>query len=92
MSFSFLFTIIFLFILFGLYIFFGASYELIKFYDSKKDQSDNDNYNESNLSFDVNFVRNHRIHIRDIERKLKLKRKIIVRNVLFIFYCLFLDF
>ena len=89
MSFSFLFTIIFLLILFGLYIFFGASYELIKFYDSKKDQSDDDNYNESNLSFDVNVVRNHRIHIRDIERQIEIKKKNNCKEC-FIYFLLFI--
>ena len=89
MSFSFLFTIIFLLILFGLYIFFGASYELIKLYDSKKDQSEDDNYNESNLSFDVNVVRNHRIHIRDIERQIEIKKKNNCKEC-FIYFLLFI--
>ena len=89
MRFSFLFTIVFLFILFGLYIFFGASYELIKFYDSKKDQSDDDNYNESNLSFDVNVVRNHTIHIRDIERQIEIKKKNNCKEC-FIYFLLFI--
>ena len=89
MSFSFLFTIVFLFILFGLYIFFGACYELIKFYNNKKYSSDDDSIIESDLSYDVNAVRNHRIHIRDIERQVKNKKKINCNEV-FIYFFLFI--
>ena len=89
MRFSFLFTIVFLFILFGLYIFFGACYELIKFYNNKKYSSDDDSIIESDLSYDVNVVRNHRIHIRDIERQVKNKKKINCNEV-FIYFLLFI--
>ena len=89
MSFSFLFTIVFLFILFGLYIFFGACYELIKFYNNKKYSSDDDSIIESDLSYDVNAVRNHRIHIRDIERQVKNKNKIYYIEV-FIYFLFFI--
>ena len=71
MTFSFLFTLIFLFLLLGLYIFFGASYELIKIYNNKKNSNDDDSDIESDLSneYENDIVRNNIINANEVNRE-----------------------